>query len=222
MPVVVDHHHAADLPVPFEAPLGAAEGVEGCSRPREANPHSIAHRDGRQRVLQVVPPRHGQLEHAQPFGAARFAAMDNAAAAECAELDLAADHVGLVVVEPVGHDAPLQQRQHRRKIQVVGAGDDGPVERHLVAEVGERLLQFGEAAVALHVLVVDVGDHGDRRPQHQERAIALVGFRHHVLALTESCVAAERAQASADDCGRIESRPLEGLRNHRRRGRLSM
>ena len=63
------------------------------------------------------------------------------------------------------------------QLGIVGAGDDRAVERHLVGEVDEGLLQVGEAAVVLQVLAVDVGDHRNRRRQLQERAVALVGLR---------------------------------------------
>jgi len=69
---------------------------------------------------------------------------------------------------------------------------------------------------------VDVGDDRDRRRELQERPIALVGFRHHVLSLAQSRVAAERAEPAADDRGGIESRALEHQRDHRRGGRLAV
>ena len=103
-----------------------------------------------------------------------------------------------------------------RRSRIVGAGDDAAVERHLVGEVDERLLQVLELAVALHVLVVDVGHDGDRRPQHQKRAVALVRLGHHVLAAPEPRVAAEGAEPAADHGGGIEAGPLEHQRDHRR------
>jgi hypothetical protein len=48
-------------------------------------------------------------------------------------------------------------------MRVIGAAHDRTVERHLVGEVDERLLQRAEAAVALEVFVIDVGNHSNRR-----------------------------------------------------------
>ena len=62
----------------------------------------------------------------------------------------------------VGGRAPRQARQDAAQLGVVGAGDDRAVERHLVGEVHEGLLEVVEAAVGLHVLAVEVRDDGDR------------------------------------------------------------
>jgi hypothetical protein len=50
----------------------------------------------------------------------------------------------------------------------------------------------------------------------QERTVALVGLGHHVLAAAQPGVAAERAEAAADDRRRIEARALQHERDHRR------
>ena len=113
-------------------------------------------------------------------------------------------------------------RQHGPDRLIVGAGDHGAVERHLVRELDKGLLEVGPAAVALHVLVVDVRNHGDRRRQLQKRPVALVSLDDHVVAAAEPRVAAERAQPAADDRGRIEPGTLEHQRDHRRRRRLAV
>ena len=46
-----------------------------------------------------------------------------------------------VAVQAVGRHATGHARQHRPKMRVVGARHDGSVERHLVRELDERLLQ---------------------------------------------------------------------------------
>ena len=72
---------------------------------------------------------------------------------------------------------------------------------------------------ALHVFVIHVRDHGNRWRQLQERAVAFVRFRYHVVAFAEPRIAAESAQTPADDRRRIESCALEQQRDHRgRRG----
>ncbi len=81
------------------------------------------------------------------------------------------------------------------KVGIIGARDGRAVKRHLVHELDERILERCETPVALHMLIVDVGDDGDRGPQHQERAIAFISLCHQVVAPPESRVAAEGAQA---------------------------
>ena len=58
--------------------------------------------------------------------------------------------------------------------------------------------------------------------QHQERPVALVRLRHHVLAAPQPRVAAEGAEPSADHRRRIEPGALEHERDHRRRRRLAV
>src|SRR5262249_19748151 len=97
-----------------------------------------------------------------------------------------------------------------REVRVVGARHDGAVERHLVGEVDERLLEVVEAAVVLEMLVVDVRNHRNRRKQFEERPIALVRFSDHQLAAAEPRIAAERAQppaATAPPMTAVGSRP---------------
>jgi hypothetical protein len=64
--------------------------------------------------------------------------------------------------------------------------------------------QVLEPAVVLQMLVVDIRHHRYRRKQLQERPVAFIGLGDHQLTAAEPRVAAERAQASADDRRRIE------------------
>ncbi len=65
--------------------------------------------------------------------------------------------------QAIGDDPARDAGQDGAHGLVVGARNHGAVERHLVREVDEGLLEIGPAPVALHVLVVDVRNHGDRR-----------------------------------------------------------
>jgi hypothetical protein len=118
--------------------------------------------------------------------------------------------------------APRHPRQDGGQVRVVGARDDGAVERHLVGEVDERLLQVVEPAVVFEMLVVDVRHHRNRRKQFQKRSIAFVRLGDHQLSPPEPRVAAEGAHPAADDRRRIEPRPFEDDRDHRRRRRLAV
>ena len=63
MAVVVDDQHAAGLAVPLEAALGALEVAQRAGDLLELEAEPLADRHGRQRVLQVVPAGHRQLQH---------------------------------------------------------------------------------------------------------------------------------------------------------------
>ena len=224
MAVVVDHQHAARFAVALESALGAVEPGERVGDAREV--HADALRRPRPRPARSA----GCAGRARPARAGR-AAPSPSRVRRCtwqrppnAPSSTSVPTIcALRMIEAVGHDPPPDARQDRGQVRVVGARDHAAVERHLVREVEKRLLQIREAAaVALHVLVVDVGHHRDRRPQHQERPIAFIRFRHHVLAASEPRVAAERAQPPADHRRRIQSAALEHQRNHRGRRRLAV
>ena len=130
--------------------------------------------------------------------------------------------ISRVGVEPVGRHTPRHPRQHGRQAGIVGTRHDAAVKRHLVGEIDEGLLQVVEAAVVLQMFVVDVRNHRYRRKQFQKRSVAFVRFRHHQLAASEPRVAAKRPQPAANDGRRIQPRPLEHQRNHRRRRGLAV
>ena len=56
------------------------------------------------------------------------------------------------------------------------------VERHVLDELDERLLDRVEAAIMVEMLGIDVGDDRDRAVEPQEAAVALVGLDHHPVA----------------------------------------
>ena len=108
-------------------------------------------------------------------------------------------------------------------VGVVDAQHRDAVERQPLREIDERALQPREVvAVRLHVIGVDVGDHGQRRRQVEERRVGLVGLGDEEIALAEARVRIRRQQAAADDERRIEA----ALRQHRgdqaRRRRLAV
>ncbi len=176
----------------------------------------------RQRVEHVVPAGDAQLEHAELVDNTINPAVNHGAPRpERLELHAASGDVG-GGVEAVGDDPPGQPRQQLAHRLIVGAGDHGAVERHLVREVRERLLQVLPGSVAFHVLVIDVRNDGDHRRELQERPVTLIRFRHHVIALPQPGVAAERAQPPADHRRRIEPGSIQRQRHHRCRGGLPM
>jgi hypothetical protein len=99
----------------------------------------------------------------------------------------------------------------------------GTVERHLVDELDERLLQPGEVvAVGVHVVGVDVRDDGHHREQVEERRVRLVGLDDDVVARAEARVGAGRVEAAADDEGRVEPGLGEDAGDEARRRRLAV
>ncbi len=111
-----------------------------------------------------------------------------------------------VLAEAVAHGRAADLRQDLAHHLVVAAQHGEPVERQVVQELDEALLQLLEvAAVRAEVVVVDVGDDRDHRLQVQERRVALVGLGDQVAARAELGVAASALQQPADHECRVEA-----------------
>ncbi len=114
-------------------------------------------------------------------------------------------HVGRFA-EAVGHGRTGDLRENLADHRIVAANHGESVERQVVEEFDEGLLQLVEVAfVGRHVVGVDIGDHRDHRLQVQEAGIALVGLGDQVAAAAELRVGAGGVQPATDDEGRIET-----------------
>ena len=112
--------------------------------------------------------------------------------------------------------------QYGSELRIVEAGRDSAVERHLVHEGEEGLLDVGHVAIAVHVLAVEIGDDGEDGRELEKGAIALVGLSHQILGGAEAGIGAERVDAAADDDGGIEAAGAEHGGDHRCCGRFAM
>src|SRR6202142_4741792 len=69
---------------------------------------------------------------------------------------------------PITHHAPLNLGKQLPQNRIVIAGHDHSVERQAVHEVEERALHVVHAAIAVHVLAINVGDDGENRRELQK------------------------------------------------------
>jgi hypothetical protein len=227
MPVVVDDEYPSWLAAHLEAAFGALELAQARRHAFEWHAQFDPYGNCCERVQQVVVARHVQFEPPQcgqrlgPVVRASRASLQCRRHRHRAQHDVTGSHVGRLG-HAVRYDTSRHPAHQGSEMRVVCTADDGAVERHLVGKIDKRLAELVEAAVALQVFVVDVGNHCHRWKQFQERAIAFIRFRHHQFAAAEPRVAAERAQAPADHRRRIESGPFERQRDHRRRRRLAV
>ena len=227
MTVVVHDEDAARLAAHVEAPFRALELVQPRRHALERNAEFQPHGDGGQRVQQVVMPGDVQFkgtqrgERLRRIGRTAGAAPHCGADAHRSEDDVGRGHIRSVG-HAVGHHPPGHPPGHSGEVGIVRTADDGAEEGHLVGEIDERLPEVVEAAVVFQVLVVDVRNHRHCGKQFQERPIALVGLRHHQLAASEPCVAAERTEPAANHRRRVEPGPLQRQRDHRRRRSLAV
>ena len=117
----------------------------------------------------------------------------------------------------IGDDAAVldlaDQRLHHRMID---AHHGETVERHVLDEVVERLLDRIERLEVIEMFGIDVGDDHDIGRQFQEGAVALVGLHHHPVAGAETRIGAIGVDDAAIDHGGIEAAGIEQGCDHRR------
>ena len=111
-------------------------------------------------------------------------------------------------------------RGERRGERVVGGRD--PWSRHRGDEVVERAHEALERPVVVEVVGFDVRDDGGLGRELEERAVALVGFHDHPLAVVVRGVRADFVEIAADDERRSPARRAQDQRQHRRRRRLAV
>ena len=131
-------------------------------------------------------------------------------------------HVGLGILA-VGDDAavldPPDEFLHHGMVE---AHDRETVERQVLDERAERLLDGVESLEVVEVLGIDVGHDRDVGGQFQESAVALVGFHHHPIALASPGVGAVGIDDAAVDHRRVEAAGVEQGGDERRRRGLAM
>ena len=96
------------------------------------------------------------------------------------------------------------------------------VERQVLDEGEERLLDRVEGLEMVEMLGIDVGDDGDVGGQLEEGAVAFVGLDHHPVAAAAPRVGAVGVDDAAVDDGGIEAAGVEQRRHQRGRRRLAV
>src|SRR5215469_6120929 len=125
-------------------------------------------------------------------------------AVEASKLDITDDQVGLIR-NSVGDDGPLHARQNGLNVRLVERKNHGAVKRHAIYEFQKSGLNLFERMILVEMFAVDGCDDGDDGRKKKERAIAFVGFNHHVIALPRAGVGAGGVDAATDDKCWIES-----------------
>src|SRR4051812_44481084 len=151
-----------------------------------------------------------------------FAAIGYAELAGSA-VDLAIAHQEIrILAHSVRDHAALDARQKSARPLVIVAGDHHPVKRDLIHKFDEGILHIVHVAVAVHVLAIDVCDHGEDGRKLQKATVALVGFSDQILRLAHACVGAHGIDAPADNNRRIETACGKHSSDHRSRRRFAV
>ena len=222
--VIVDHGDAVPFAGPGEAPLDAAEARDRLADRLVGHAEFVRHRNRRRRVRGVMPSRHRQHDVRYLVRGVGLAVAEHDLEFRAAAVRRQVDqpHIGLRVFA-IGDDAAvLDLADEGLHHGMIGAHHGKAVERHVLDEIAERVLDRLERLEVIEMLGIDVGDDHDIGRQLQERAVALVGLDHHPVAGAEPGVGAVGVDDAAIDHGRIETAGIEQRRHHRRRGGLAM
>ena len=177
---------AVDLADLGEAPLDAAEAGEAAlDRPSSAMPISSATPIAASAFWTLWRPGIGSsmpLDRAHRRRRGRGSTTSKRLPPGIG-VDILAAHIGLGG-EAVGDDAPVAHaRDDRLHLGMIDAQQGRAVERHVLDELDERVLDRVEAAIMIEMLGIDIGDDRDRAVEPQEAAVALVGLDHHPVGL---------------------------------------
>ncbi len=105
----------------------------------------------------------------------------------------------------VGEHTATRTRQNAFQQWIVDARGNRAIERNAVHEIQKGALHVVHVVVAVHMLAVEIGHHGENRRKLEERTVALIGFGYQVLRGAKSRVRTQRIYAAANDNRRIES-----------------
>ncbi len=85
--------------------------------------------------------------------------------------------------QPISGEPLLQPRDETLDIWMVQTENRQAIERNLIQETEEGLLDLLNAVIVIEVLRIDIGHHGNRGHQLEKGTIALIGLSHQVFSL---------------------------------------
>src|SRR5579859_1195693 len=219
--VVVDHADFGGAAAKLKAAVDAAEVLQRLAYALGSDIKPDAHGHGCRSVQHVVTAGNAQVEIAQrlaPVLHGKMRIMPGAGA-----FSFVHSHAKIrVFMRAVGGGAASQTGQHAAEPFVVMAEHGHAVKGDAVNKIEKSLLYVGHVAVAIHVLAVNVGDHGENGRQLEKGAVALVSFSDQILRLAETRVGAHGVHAPADHDRGIEPAGCQNRSHHAGGGGFAM
>ena len=123
--------------------------------------------------------------------------------------------------QTIGTHSRFKARDEPARPVIVRTDDGRAIWQEPIEELLKSLHNTLKGTVGIEVVRLDVGHHGHRRFQLQERSVVFVRLDHIEIA-TATKVTTPSGHAAADEAGRIHPRRRENLRGHRRRGGLAV
>src|SRR5579863_9841465 len=81
----------------------------------------------------------------------------------------------------VGDSPALNLRKHAAQYWIIVANYHHPIKRNAIHEVQKCALHIAHVAIAVHVLAIDICDHGQNGRKLEKGTVALIGLGHQIL-----------------------------------------
>ncbi len=108
-------------------------------------------------------------------------------------------------MESIGGHGTVHLLRNRAHCRVIRTQHGPAIEGQTLQEVDEGLLQLPKImAIRLHVVGIDIGHDGHGGLQVQKRSVRLIGFHHHAITATRTCVDTHAAQFAPNHKGRVQ------------------
>ena len=97
-------------------------------------------------------------------------------------------------------------RHEALNVELIKAQDTTAIKWDFVDKLRKGVLDLIQVAVKIQMLCVYGRDHGNSWGEHQERAIALVGFGNEIFTTTKLSACAQILQTASNDHRRVQIR----------------
>src|SRR5258706_14050660 len=194
MSVVVHYQHAIPLAFDLKSTLGALKFAKRQGDVVELDSEIKSHGNRRQRVLNVVQPRHSKSDFTHHFAEGA----NNEPRAEIRiKFDSPRRHVSLRR-GTVADRSARQRRYDCLHVLIVQTQNNCSVERDAVRKTHEALLDLLDApGEVIEMIRINVCQNRDGRSQQQQRSIRFIRFHDDVFAKTVPGIRTKRSYPSA-------------------------
>src|SRR5690348_11227066 len=136
-------------------------------------------------------------------------------ALKAVKLHVADDQISLAGGS-VSDDGALYAGDDGLDVGFVDAENGGAIKRDTIHKLNEGVLNDFERSVLIEMFAINGGDNRDDGREHQEAAVAFVGFDDEILTLAQAGRGSGLIDAAADDKRGIEMSGGEDRSHHRR------
>ena len=201
MSIVIDHCNPVNFCHPREAAINALKTLQAIADRLRAHTQMQRHGHRRQSIRDIVIARHWQGAIGNhPAIAQRH--IKKRRTLFIGEID--SPHIRLGV-EPIGHDPAIGNATDQSlHFGVISVADNQTIKWDIMHKFEEALAQIVETAPMLHMLRIDIGDHGNGRGQAIECPVTFICLNDHPFSLARAGIGFKRMNDAAIHHRRIK------------------